>query len=108
MALKNGMPPIHPGEIIRDIVMPESGMKVTEAAGTLGISRQMFHDILAGKKPLSAAMCIKVAKLFGSTPDHWMRLQAAFDLKKAEQDKKLKEFVAGIKPVKAVSDDAHP
>jgi addiction module HigA family antidote len=106
MVLKNGMPPIHPGEIIREIIMPEIGMSVTDVAKTIGVSRQMFHDILAEKKPLSAATCIKFAKLIGSTADHWMRLQASYDLKKAEQDAKLQAFVAGIQPVK-VSDDAH-
>lgn len=104
MALKNGMPPIHPGEIIREDILPATKLSVPEAAKALGVSRQMFHGIISEKRPLSAAMCVKIAKLFGSTPLTWMRLQAAYDLKKVEQDAKLQAFVAGIKPVKTLED----
>jgi addiction module HigA family antidote len=45
----------------------------------------MLHDILAERKPLSAVMCLKLSRLFGGLPEVWMRLQAAYDLKKAEQ-----------------------
>jgi len=58
-------------------------MSAAAAARMLGISRQIFHDILAERKPLSGAMCLKIARLFGSTPQFWMRLQADYDLKKA-------------------------
>jgi addiction module HigA family antidote len=77
---------------------------VTAAAKALGVSHQMLYDILAGRKPLSAVMCLKVSRLFGSTPELWMRLQAAYDLKKAEQDRKVMLRVARIVPVKPVDD----
>jgi addiction module HigA family antidote len=64
------------------------------------VSRQMLHDILAERKPLSAVMCLRIARLFGSSPQVWMRLQAAYNLKKAEQNKKVMERVAQIVPVK--------
>jgi plasmid maintenance system antidote protein VapI len=64
----------------------------------------MLHDILAGRKPLSTVMCLKVARLFGGTPELWMRLQAAYNLKKAEQNKKIMERVARIVPVKAIDE----
>ena len=64
----------------------------------------MLHDILADRKPLSAVMCLKVARLFGSTGDFWMRLQAAYDLKKAAQNKKVMQRVARIVPVKPVEE----
>ena len=49
-------------------------------------------------------MCLKIARLFGGSPEVWMRLQAAYDLKKAAQDKKVMERVARIVPVKAVEE----
>ena len=100
MERRNGLPPVHPGEIIREDVLPEVGLSVTAAAKALGVSRQMVHDILAGRRPLSAVMCLKVSRLFGSTPEFWMRLQAEYDLKKAAQNKKVMERVARIVPVK--------
>ena len=49
-------------------------------------------------------MCLKVARLFGGTPELWMRLQAGYDLKKAEQNKKVMDRVARILPVKPVEE----
>src|ERR1700691_174164 len=104
MERKNGLPPIHPGEIIKEAILPYSGLSVSTAAKALGVSRQMLHDIVAGRKPLSTVMCLKVARLFGGTPELWMRLQAAYDLKRAEQNKKIMERVARIAPVKPIEE----
>ena len=100
MERKNGLPPVHPGEIIKQDILPSVGLSVTAAAKALGVSRQMLHGILAGRKPLSAVMCLKVARLFGGSPEVWMRLQATYDLKKSEQNKKVMARVARIVPVK--------
>ena len=104
MKKKNGLPAVHPGEVIKQDILPSAGLSVTAAAKALGVSRQMLHDILAERKPLSAVMCLKVARLFGSTPELWMRLQAAYDLKKAEQNKKVMERVARILPLKPIEE----
>ena len=99
MEKKNGLPLVHPGEILKEDVLPAVGLSVTAAAKALGVSRQMLHDILAERKPLSAVMCLRVSRLFGSSPEVWMRLQAAYDLKMAERDKKVMERVARIMPL---------
>jgi len=104
MEKKNALPPIHPGEIIKEDILPSTGLSVTAAAKSLGVSRQMLHDILAGRKPLSAVMCLKLARLFGGTPELWMRLQAAYDLKKTEQNKSVMARIARIVPVKPVEE----
>jgi len=104
MERKNGMRPVHPGEIIKEDILPSVGLSVAAAAKALGVSRQMLHDILAERKPLSATMCLKVARLFGGSPDIWMRLQAAWDLKQAERDRKVMERVARIVPLKSADE----
>jgi addiction module HigA family antidote len=96
---RNGLPPIHPGEIIKEDILPSVGLSVTAAAKALGVSRQMLHGILAGRKPLSAVMCLRVARLFGGSPEVWMGLQATFDLKKSKQNKKVMERIARIVPL---------
>jgi addiction module HigA family antidote len=103
---RNSLPPVHPGEIIKQDILPSVGLSVTAAAKALGVSRQMLHDILAERKPLSAVMCLKVSRLFGGPPEVWMRLQAAYDLKKAEQNKRVMDRVGRIVPVKAI-DEIH-
>jgi len=101
MKKRNGLPPIHPGEILRADVLPAVGLSVTAAARSLGVSRQMLHGILAGRKPLSALMCLKIARLFGGSPEMWVRLQATYDLKRIERDKRIMARVARIVPIAA-------
>ena len=97
--MKNALPPIHPGEIIGRDILPEVGLSVTAAARALGVSRQMLHAILAGRKPLSAVMCLKIARLFGGSPEVWMRLQATYDLKKSAQNREVMRGVGRIVPL---------
>ena len=99
---RNGLPPIHPGEILREDVLPSTGLSVMAAAKSLGLSRQMLHGILAGRKPLSAVMCLKIARLFGGSPELWIRLQAIYYLKKSERNKKVMARVARIVPIASV------
>src|SRR5271155_2953832 len=104
MAKRNGLPPVHPGEIIKEDILPSVGLSVTDAAKALGVSRQMLHGILSGRKPLSAVMCLRVARLFGGSPEVWMRLQAAHDLKKSERNKKVMERIRRIVPLNGVEE----
>jgi addiction module HigA family antidote len=99
MNKKNGLPPVHPGEILKEDILPSAGLSVTAAAKALGVSRQMLHDILAERRPLSAVMCLKLSRLLGSSPEVWMRLQATYDLKMAERDKKIMERIVRITPL---------
>ena len=99
MREKNRLPPVHPGEIIKEDVLPGSGLSVAAAARALGVSRQLLHDILAEKRPLSAVICLKLARLFGGSPEVWMRLQATYDLKMASQDEAVMARVRQIVPM---------
>lgn len=100
MARTNGLPPVHPGEVIKEDVLPASRLSVAAAARALGVSRQMLHDILAEKRPLSAIMCLKLARLFGGSPEMWMRLQASYDLKMASRDETVMARVRQIVPIR--------
>jgi plasmid maintenance system antidote protein VapI len=64
----------------------------------------MLHEILRGRKPLSAVMCLKISRLFGSTPEFWMRLHAEYDLKKAARNRKVMARVARIVPLKTTEE----
>ena len=68
MQRKSGLPPVHPGEILKEDILPSVGLSVTAAAKALGVSRQMLHDILSERKPLSAVICLKIARLVGGSP----------------------------------------
>ena len=78
--------PTHPGELLREDVVPATGKSKTEIARMLGISRQHFHDVLAERKPVSPEVAVRLAKLFGNAPLVWIRMQGAYDAWHASRD----------------------
>jgi addiction module HigA family antidote len=93
-SLLNGLQPMHPGEMLREDVLPSLGKSKTEIAGLLGISRQTLFDILREKQPVTPAMALRFGKLLGNGPDLWIDLQRAYDLHVAE--KQLGKVLAKI------------
>jgi len=71
--------PTHPGELLREDVIPATEKSKAEIARMLGISRQHLHDILAERKPVSPEVAVRLAKLFGNAPLFWIRMQGAHD-----------------------------
>lgn len=86
MTRTQSLPPTHPGELLREDVLPATGKSKTEIAKMLGISRQHLHDILAERKPISAEVAVRFAKLFGNQPIFWIRMQGAYDAWHAARD----------------------
>ena len=77
--------PVHPGEILREDILPALSMSKTAIAAALGISRQTLYDILNEKQPVTAEMAVRFGKLFGNGAGFWMNLQRIYDLALAER-----------------------
>lgn len=77
--------PTHPGELLREDVLPATGMAKAEIARLLGISRQQLYDIIDEKRPISPTVAVKLGKLLGNGAGVWVRMQAAYDIWQAEQ-----------------------
>ena len=77
MAMRN---PVHPGAIVREDCLKELGLTVTEAAKRLGVGRPALSSLINEKASVSIEMAYRLSKAFGSTPDHWLRMQLAYDL----------------------------
>ena len=77
--------PAHPGELLREIVIPATKLPKAEVARLLGISRQHLHDILAERKPVTPEVAVRLGKLFGDGAGPWWRMQAELDLWEANQ-----------------------
>ena len=77
--------PVHPGQILREDVLPTLSMSKTAVAGALKISRQTLYDILNEKQPVTAEMAVRFGKLFGNGPNLWINLQCAYDLAIAQR-----------------------
>ena len=78
-------PPIHPGEILREDVLPCLGLSISETARRLNISRQQLHRVLACTHPITTEMALRIGKFAGNGPGIWLRMQQAYDLWHAEQ-----------------------
>ena len=78
-------PPIHPGEILREDVLPALRRTVSSVAADLGVSRQLLHRILAEQAPITPEMALRIGKFCGNGADFWLRMQQAYDLWHAER-----------------------
>lgn len=88
--------PLHPGEIVKDTLIDATGLTVTEAADRLGVSRTALSRLINCHSGLSPEMAARLAKLFNTSIDSWINLQAQYDTWRASRDyNKIK-----VKPLK--------
>ncbi len=97
-------PPTHPGEVLREDVLPALGLSVSEAARRLGISRQQLHRVLACTHPITTEMALRIGKFAGNGPGLWLRMQQAYDLWHAGQ--RMKAELSKIETVASVESSA--
>ncbi len=97
-------PPVHPGEILREDVLPTLGLSVSEAARRLGISRQQLHRVLACTHPITTDMALRIGKFAGNGPGLWLRMQQAYDLWYAEN--RMKDELSEIETVASTGSSA--
>lgn len=82
--------PPHPGEMLKEDVLPELGLTVTDAAEQLGVSRVAFSRVINGRAAISAELAIRLAQWLGGSAEIWLRAQLQYDLWNAEQKSKIK------------------
>ncbi|MCY7411887.1 MAG: HigA family addiction module antidote protein [Salinibacterium sp.] len=90
--------PVHPGEMLREDFMPDYGLTVVGLAEAAGVSRQSVNELLRERRAVSPEMALRLARLFGNSPEFWLNAQRAVDLWDAAQ--KLKGEVRRIKPLR--------
>ena len=78
--------PTHPGEILREDVLPSLGISKAEFARNIRVSRQMLYDILNCKRAITPSMALRLGKVLGNGPGIWAGMQQKYDLFHAEQD----------------------
>jgi len=77
--------PTHPGAVLRNTVVPATGLTKSEFADRVGISRQHLYDIMNERKPISPEVAVRLGKLLGNGPGLWLRMQIAVDTFDAEK-----------------------
>ena len=76
-------PPVHPGEVLSEDVLPALRMTVSEAARHLRVTRQTLHRIIAGRTAVTPEMAVRLGKFCSNGPELWLRIQEQYDLWRA-------------------------
>lgn len=82
--LKNGMRPVHPGEILREDYLVPLGMTAAALAKALNVPAPRINEILRERRSVTADTAMRLARYFGGDARSWLNLQAAYDLRVAE------------------------
>jgi addiction module HigA family antidote len=84
--------PPHPGEIIREFCIEPLGLTITDAAKAIGVTRKTLSALLNGRSGISPEMALRLSKVFGRSPEGWLKLQLQYDLWNTQQSVDLKNL----------------
>ena len=82
--VKDGLPAIHPGEFIKEI-LDDMGVSQAHFARAVGLAPMRISHVIKGSRPITAKMALLFSKALNQSPQYWLNLQAAYDLKIAER-----------------------
>jgi antitoxin HigA-1 len=80
------LPPLHPGEVLREEFLGPLGMSAYALAKALHVPVNRITAILTGERAISADTVLRLARFFGTTPEFWINLQGAHDLELAQAE----------------------
>ncbi|MDO8997760.1 HigA family addiction module antitoxin [Sediminibacterium sp.] len=78
--LKRGLPPSHPGLILKEMYLTPLDITLTELAAKFKVARKTISELVNGKVGVSAEMSLRLAKAFNTSPEFWLNLQRNYDL----------------------------
>lgn len=98
MSKRKFIPPIHPGEILEEEFLIPLGLSQRAFARSIDVPPNRVNDIVRGKRTITGDTAIRMSLALGTSPEMWLRLQARYELEKA-QDEIGPELAKKIKPV---------
>jgi len=81
MYARNKMRPIHPGEVLKEEFLAPIGMSPHALAVRLRVTPSRINEIVREERPVTTVTALRLARFFNTTPEFWMNLQQAYDLK---------------------------
>jgi addiction module HigA family antidote len=84
--MNDKLPPIHPGEILREEFLKPMGLSQSKLAIALHVSARRVRDLVHGRRNITVDSAASLAKFFGTTPEFWLNLQMRYDLEKFAGD----------------------
>ncbi len=88
--MKREMPPVHPGEILKEMYIEPLGIGISDFSAVLGVGRRTISLIINGHSGVSAEMALRLSKALNTSPELWMNMQRDFDLWNAGKKIELK------------------
>ncbi len=79
------LPPVHPGEVLLEDFMKPLGLTQYRVAKDIGVPALRISQVVRGQRSITADTALRLARYFGTSPDVWLRLQAAYDLEVAQR-----------------------
>lgn len=95
--MSSSLPPVHPGEILREEFLAPLGMSAGALARRLRVPRTRIERLAAEQTPVTTDTALRLARFFNTTPQFWMNLQASYDLKTGAVA--LEKELAAIEPL---------
>lgn len=96
--MKRKMKPVHPGAILREDILKELNLSITQAARGLDVSRKQLSEVVNETAAISAEMAVRLEKRFGVGAEFWLDLQKKYDIWKVETSGRIHgihRFIAG-------------
>ena len=84
--MSNKLPPVHPGEVLREDFMVPTGTSINKLALDLHVAPNRILEIVKGKRAITADTALRLAQYLGTTPDFWLGLQMQYDLERAQDE----------------------
>jgi len=94
------LPPVHPGEILREDLMSPIGLSINRLARDLRVPVTRVSEIVNGRRSITADTALRLARYFGSSPQFWLNLQAAYDLEVATR-RSVEQIARDVRPREA-------
>ncbi len=91
--------PSHPGALLREVILPETGLTISALAEHCGVSRNTLSKIVNEHTDVTEDMAMRLSRALGSSPQFWLNMQTKHNLWMLSQDKKT--VYNKIKRVKA-------
>lgn len=98
--MEERLPPVHPGEVLLEDFMKPLGLSQYRLAKDIGVPPLRIHQIVHGKRSITADTALRLARYFGTSATVWMRLQARYDLEVAQDQlaERIKREVKVLSP----------
>lgn len=101
--LKNGMRPVHPGEVLREDYLVPLNMSANALAKHLQVPASRINDIVLERRGVTADTALRLSRFFGGDAQSWLNLQSSYDLRVAETSQAVQAAVMRVQPMQPLA-----